>query len=328
MSTVSTVTDYYSIQNTDENGEYRANKYNRKLGLGYSNNTLPLVTKLDPSTASLAEILKVLERDGAVVLKNALPVAQVAKFAQEHQKVLNRKDISEMMQQQLQERKDDLTQNNSAKSFYKGERTTSDGLRMRTTAFGRFDLKHLDRRDGPLKELSSAIDPLVLPDIVKTLLSHTMGTPWRVTTVGSIPTLPNAVGGDWHRDIGEGLFGEEQDVKLIPDYYFNALIPLGTIENEECGTEIVVGSHREGIADVVDRRFIASGVAGDIIFFNGKCIHRGRPNVSERQRDLIYIVYAAKWFEQGRDAVKEIGEWGSKERPVGEKEIGKLRSKL
>ena len=41
---------------------------------------------------------------------------------------------------------------------------------------------------------------------------------------------------------------------MLPGYDFNALIPLGKIEHESSGTEIVVGSHREGIDKLVDRR--------------------------------------------------------------------------
>ena len=41
----------------------------------------------------------------------------------------------------------------------------------------------------------------------------------------TIPAQPGADAGDFHRDIGEGLFGESFDLQL-PDYYFNALIPL------------------------------------------------------------------------------------------------------
>ena len=127
----------------------------------------------------------------------------------------------------------------------------------------------------------------------------------------------------------EGLFGEDQDVQLVPDYYFNALIPLQEAEDEhaECGTEILLGSHRSGMEGLVDRRAVASGVCGDIIFFNGKCIHRGRPNTSQQRRDLVYVVYAAKWFEQGRDAEKEISSWGSVESPTGVSTIGLLQRK-
>ena len=316
---------YYAVQNLDENGEYRANKYNRRLGLEFSAVTPSLVTKVDALRTPLSDILTILENDGAIVLQNALPHSQIQSFRRAHQQVISRPDIQSMMESQLHQSNLD----EPAQSFYKSEQTTHDGLRLRTTARGRFDLKHLDRRDGPaLAELSRTVDPLVLPPIIKNMLHHCMGSPWRVTTVGSIPTLPDAVGGDWHRDIGEGLFGEEQDVKLLPDYYFNALIPLGDVENESCGTEIVVGSHREGIGKLVDRRMVASGKAGDIIFFNGKCVHRGRPNVSGVSRDLVYIVYAAKWFEQGRNAVKEVQEWGSLGQPKGVRVIGELTSKL
>ena len=41
-------------------------------------------------------------------------------------------------------------------------------------------------------------------------------------------------------DIGTGLFGEDADLSL-PDYYFNALIPLDEVTREN-GTEIVLVS--------------------------------------------------------------------------------------
>ena len=113
------VTDYYITQNTDEHGEYRANKYGRKLGTAFSRTTPPLAQQLD-AKSNLTTILQVLERDGVVVLKNALDKEAVRAFNQEHQKVLARPDISAIMQQQLSERKADLTKGTSAQSFYKG----------------------------------------------------------------------------------------------------------------------------------------------------------------------------------------------------------------
>ena len=41
-----------------------------------------------------------------------------------------------------------------------------------------------------------------------------------------------------HRDIGLGLFGESVDLGL-PDYYFNALIPLEPLTPDN-GTELVM----------------------------------------------------------------------------------------
>jgi hypothetical protein len=70
----------------------------------------------------------------------------------------------------------------------------------------------------------------------------------------------------WHRDIGEGLWGEELDLRL-PDYYFNALVPLGAA-SPEAGTEILLGSHavgRDGVADLA--RAVAAAGAGDVVFF-------------------------------------------------------------
>ena len=147
-----------------------------------------------------------------------------------------------------------------------------------------------------------------------------MATPWRVKTVGSLPTAPGAAGGDWHRDIGEGLFGEDLDLRL-PDYYFNALVPLGAAA-PTAGTEIVLGSQAAPVARLRLRDVaVASGAPGDVFFFNGKCVHRGRPNATDRRRDLVYVVYAAKWFEQGRDPNTELAAFHSTAPPAGDRAI-------
>eukprot|EP00658_Telonema_sp_P-2_P040908 TRINITY_DN29256_c0_g1_i1.p1 TRINITY_DN29256_c0_g1~~TRINITY_DN29256_c0_g1_i1.p1 ORF type:complete len:307 (-),score=70.31 TRINITY_DN29256_c0_g1_i1:183-1010(-) len=214
-------------------------------------------------------------------------------------------------------------------SFYKGGERNVNGLRISTTQRGRFDFKSLDRRDqgGYLEQrhpqLAQAMEPLVMPGLVKQLLQCCMGAQYRMTTFGSLPTQPGAAGGDWHRDIGEGLFGEELDTRL-PDYYFNAIIPLDDCGTADNGTEMLLGSHRAGYDGLSGcTRAVASGKVGDIVFFNGKILHRGRPNGILQERNMVYVVYSAKWFAQNYDPNKEY--WQSTQPTTGSKV---LRPKL
>ena len=81
----------------------------------------------------------------------------------------------------------------------------------------------------------------------------------------------------------------------------------------ENGSELLVGSQDftasdlpEAIAAGKVRRVVAAGRPGDVVVFGGKVVHRGLPNPTEHSRTLVYDVYTAKWFEQGRDPTKEI----------------------
>ncbi|KAH8073839.1 hypothetical protein JL721_2385 [Aureococcus anophagefferens] len=211
------VAAFYKIQNCDENGEYRANKYNRTLGTAF----LPPAAHVPalPATAPLDDLVAAVAAHGAVVLKGAIPVGDVAAFRAAHDAALA----------ELKPLKDEL---------YGG------GRERRGEASESFYRASSARR--------------------------------------------------------EGLWGEELDLRL-PDYYFNALVPLGAA-SPEAGTEILLGSTRS--AGTASRpRWPSRPPAGDVVFFNGAST---RPNAAEARRDLVSAVYAAKWFEQGRDPAAEL----------------------
>jgi hypothetical protein len=221
---------YQNLNHQGEDGEYRANKYVRELGASPRDDLRPL-TALPAGTddANLELLTGHLKAEGAVVLKGAVSIAAVAAARAEHAKLLV--DMHPLMAEMQAEPE------GPGDSFYRGERRLDDPaecatpLRLRKTTRGRFELKSLDRRDcgnyirDQYPSLPKLLDPLILPPVVGELLQRLMGTPWRVMRVGSIPAQPGADAGDFHRDIGEGLFGESFDLQL-PDYYFNALIPL------------------------------------------------------------------------------------------------------
>ena len=179
------VAAFYKIQNCDENGEYRANKYNRTLGTAF----LPPAAHVPalPATAPLDDLVAAVAAHGAVVLKDAIPVRDVAAFRAAHDAALAG-ELKPLKDELYARRAAAERRGEASESFYKGELRAPSGLRLRTTARGRFDLKHLDRRDGPGGPLAAAVEPLVLPPACRALLQRLMATPWRVKTVGSLPT--------------------------------------------------------------------------------------------------------------------------------------------
>ena len=275
-------------------------QYNRALGYEAAT-ALPALTALD-ACAPVDALLEELRTEGGLVLKGALKQSDVKRLQTEHRRLLQRiaPAFADLQNREHKPPTCAAPDLDSDESFYKGEvqfdQESTRPLRLRKTAQGRFDLKSLDKRDcGPFlrqefPDLPFFIDQVLLPPIVRTLLQRSMGTPWRVMRVGSLPTLPGATVGDvretqaclshmllllakgplnvllqWHRDIGEGLFGESFDLQL-PDYYFNALIPLDPTSNEN-GTELVLRSHTTTTKELSScRRAVAAAQLGDVIF--------------------------------------------------------------
>jgi len=242
---------HYEALNADDSGEYRARKYERLLG-----NDHPLLPALEPAnepSTPIDELVRQMETNGVVVLKNVLDPDAVARANRAHSNLVAcvQKEIDDLTEAAFGE------QARPGNSFYKGGEKNIGDLRITTTQKGRVDLKSLDRRDqgSYLSEqhpdVAESMEPLVMPPVVAELLHRCMGSPFRMTTFGSLPTQPHAVGGDWHRDIGEGLFGEDLDMQL-PDYYFNAIIPLDDNGTAVNGTEMLLGSHRRGLDGLKD----------------------------------------------------------------------------
>lgn len=250
-----------------------------------------------PAGRAVGEYLEKLEVDGCVIIQGAVPVAQVRAFREEHGRVL---DLVGPAMEELRGNPQD-----SGELFYKGDAFVQ-GMRVRKNAEGRFELTSVDSRDGgPLAKdhtrLAELADPLVCPSCVRDILEGAMPMPWRMNSCGTLPTYPGAEAGAWHRDINL-MFGNEALDLSLPDFYYNLLVPLDEVSADN-GTEILLGSHKlvqERVPECPSGAVEAS--PGDVVIFNGKVVHRGRPNAGPRAKDrsLLFVVFAARWFEQGR----------------------------
>eukprot|EP00747_Dinoflagellata_sp_TGD_P169078 gnl/TRDRNA2_/TRDRNA2_197046_c0_seq1.p1 gnl/TRDRNA2_/TRDRNA2_197046_c0~~gnl/TRDRNA2_/TRDRNA2_197046_c0_seq1.p1 ORF type:complete len:341 (-),score=47.16 gnl/TRDRNA2_/TRDRNA2_197046_c0_seq1:67-1089(-) len=254
-----------------------------------------------PADRHIGEYLEKLRTDGAVIIREAIPLKQVRAFADEHARVLDGEKVAAAIRQ-LEAGGDGGAEGSQ---FYKGDRVIQ-GMRVRQNARGRFEMSSIDCRDGgefvkEETELARLADPLVLPDVVREILERAMAMPWRMHACGTLPTFPGAEAGPWHRDVNL-MFGNEALDLSLPDFYYNLLVPLGPVSAAN-GTQILLGSHKLTQCQVSQcPRGVVEASPGDVIIFNGKAVHRGRPNTgpTAAQRSVLYVVFAAAWFEQGR----------------------------
>lgn len=141
---------------------------------------------------------------------------------------------------------------------------------------------------------------------IEDVIDKVMKCRWECKTIG-ILTLDKQITshGKWHRDTGQ-LFKYSEDLYQsdymnlgVPDYYFTVFIPLTDIRTDNGPTEVILGSHKLSVNDarMMNRMYLLAN-CGDVIIMNGKLLHRGTPNFSDENRDVIYLVFAASWFDE------------------------------
>jgi ectoine hydroxylase-related dioxygenase (phytanoyl-CoA dioxygenase family) len=111
----------------------------------------------------------------------------------------------------------------------------------------------------------------------------------------------------WHAD-GPHLF---DTVATLPAHAFNVFFPLCDLTPQNGPTEFAIGSHERGReycnsqedaseeAAVPCRTILAH--AGDAIIFDYRLWHRGSPNHSHADRQLLYAVVAKPWWLDSRN---------------------------
>eukprot|EP00746_Dinoflagellata_sp_MGD_P011654 gnl/MRDRNA2_/MRDRNA2_124539_c0_seq1.p1 gnl/MRDRNA2_/MRDRNA2_124539_c0~~gnl/MRDRNA2_/MRDRNA2_124539_c0_seq1.p1 ORF type:complete len:342 (+),score=65.73 gnl/MRDRNA2_/MRDRNA2_124539_c0_seq1:105-1130(+) len=257
----------------------------------------PYILPKTEATGDMKALGKELREKGTVIIKGAISKSAMADFAAEHRKLVDMVG-PELTSDKMIPR---------GKNFYKAYSKMEGGLQLRANAPGRFELAPICRRDGGVEvrektRIAELVEPLVCPPSVAEVMDYAMDTPWRVGNVGSLPTEPNAPCGNWHRDAGSGIFGDEGLEIALPDYFISSLITLEEPLTVHNGTEVVLGSHRMSAVELSNgQRATCTAEPGDVVLINGKTVHRGLPNTLGKARPMVYVTYCAHWFQQIRD---------------------------
>lgn len=135
---------------------------------------------------------------------------------------------------------------------------------------------------------------LKLPDLkpIENIIEKVIKTPYKLSSIGALTLDAKTKStSKWHRDtmplftVGTAAENDEYTLRL-PDFYFTVFIPT---------RDVIGGATEFSIMNHSARGFVH---AGDAIIMNGKTLHRGRDNDSEVDRNMIYLIYCAAWYDE------------------------------
>jgi len=117
---------------------------------------------------------------------------------------------------------------------------------------------------------------------------------------GALPSESRCSVGFWHRDTLPLFQNGKVDV-LLPPFYYTVLIPLVPMTLDNGATEIIRGSHNMSDEELdmtgnSRSRFKAVCEPGSVVVFDGRCCHRGMPNISGSDRTALYMVWHKTWY--------------------------------
>ncbi len=149
---------------------------------------------------------------------------------------------------------------------------------------------------GPFNNETLLVNPL-LEEFFSTLL----GKDFIVGAVSSVLSFPGAPDQHLHRDatpLFSGDHHENDGDSSLPPYSITMLVPLVDATHETGCTRVWPGSHR-----IVGRE---AGLAvgsldpevetGAVLLTDGRVLHRGAANISDRLRPLAYMTYHRSWY--------------------------------
>jgi hypothetical protein len=169
--------------------------------------------------------------------------------------------------------------------------------------------------EGAFADAQVLDNPLLRP-----LLSHFLGEDFIVAAVSAVASFPGAPDQFLHRD-AEQLFSEDNEIdKDLPVTTITMLAPLIDFTHETGCTRVWPGSHR--IAGTEAGLAVGSLDpelrVGSVLLTDGRVLHRGAANRSNRVRPLFYLTFHRSWF-------RDFG--GYTERPpilVSDRELARL----
>jgi hypothetical protein len=167
------------------------------------------------------------------------------------------------------------------------------------------------RYDMQVAEAATALPTsLVESPPWRPLLDRALGDDHIDLFQGAVIAEPGAADQQPHMDGGhlyQGTHGYEQAQN--PPHCLNVFVPLVDVTEENGPTEFWPGSHvltqaRAAFAGVTPSVSLA-GARGDAIVFDYRVVHRGRENVAETTRPVLYLTSCRSWFRDAQNFPEE-----------------------
>lgn len=147
--------------------------------------------------------------------------------------------------------------------------------------------------EGAFNDAALLLNPLLRP-----VLKDALGDDFIVATVSGIASFPGAPDQFLHRDAKQ-LFGiDNQADHDLPPFSVTMLVPLVDANAETGSTRIWPGSHHiAGTEQGLATGSIDPEVrVGSALLTDGRVLHRGIANTSDRIRPLLYLTFHREWY--------------------------------
>jgi Phytanoyl-CoA dioxygenase (PhyH) len=134
--------------------------------------------------------------------------------------------------------------------------------------------------------------------ILDQILTHFLGR-YILGALGSVVSHPGAPNQVLHRDSAPLFSVDNEADKDMPYFSFNMLLPLVDCTAETGRTRLWPGSHRMGtMAEGLSVGSLDPDVSvGSVLLTDGRLLHRGAANRSDRVRPLLYYSYQKCWYQ-------------------------------
>lgn len=159
------------------------------------------------------------------------------------------------------------------------------------------------RISGPFADAAVIANPLLVP-----FFASFLGEDYILQAMSAVASFPGAPDQHLHRD-ATPLFGKDNEAdRDLPPYSMTMLVPLIDFTRETGCTRVWPGSHRIAgrEAGLAVGSLDPEVRVGSVLITDGRVLHRGAANRSDRLRPLFYCTFHRSWY---RDF------WGYENRP-------------
>ena len=148
------------------------------------------------------------------------------------------------------------------------------------------------------------------------ILREILGFDCVIHSFGAVCAFPGAEMQHFHKDHAP-LYAEAGGLNaFLPPFCVRAHVPMIDLDEETGTTAMWSGSHREKsgkenkelgdrVGDGVEGAYLPYPKVGDCYLMDFRLGHRGTPNVSDRARTVLYMLYSRRWFKDHKNFDKQ-----------------------
>jgi len=161
--------------------------------------------------------------------------------------------------------------------------------------------------EPPFNDPRLYASPKLLP-----ILRQILGPDCVIHSFGAVCAFPGSDMQHFHKDHGP-LYAEAGGLNgFLPPFCLRVHLPMTDLDEATGTTALWPGSHRDStnretqqlgksVGDGVAGAFMPYPKMGDCYLMDFRISHRGTPNVSDRARTVLYMLFSRRWFKDHKN---------------------------